>query len=481
MASGLSLVLVVILVSGCVSQSGTQTEGLQEPPAVHIPSLVPGDEALYVGSDGSFLTLFVEGYEPRMSAHYETVHSLIMRFDYGFVATPNRTHAFEEAVDPASGLQVQQHIVCMFLDDPEEFRCPDERGFHTSAGGGLPGGIGLGPLWGQELESGSDVVIELAPVVGSATTAHYVLGELDPKRCGWLTFSSDAAAGARTLPWISVGEGRLRVCDGDPLPLQYGTQKGITYERREATFVEVSSRSAAPLAQGEPAIEPVLREWKAPLIAADRSETSEFSVEEAHSVALEESTRYRALFESGGLLLGTHSSDGGEGYLGGDAWTLSIDRRTLMLYDPEGNGLRIRLEKHVQSFGTIPVVEYKVTEEEARRQAPQNTSTLLPRQMALGPAMALSERIVGTPPDVTAGHGLWTTLPDIPPYHVPQRADVIPGTLFVIFWHEDPTPIDRLVSRPYGTVFQASDGAFLWGEFDAARLPLVTVPPARSG
>lgn len=423
---------------------------------------------MYEGDQGERLYLNVTGIEPRGDhrriQHEALVIQVALQHErYGGQWEISR---FEEAVDLAEGLVVHRVAFCArpLLERPG---CYDTRASVGFSSTGLPGGLLLGPVWGNTIpedgvvnvSTGTDrqpapLTIDVSPLAGKPG-------------CRLLDIPDDAVP-ATDVPLEATD---AVTCGEDPFPVSFQEVNGTRYERVAASPGDeiVERPEASAWSQEGAAVE--LREWSAPLAAHDPSDPTELTVKEAHQVARNRSPGYRAFFDEdpNAVLLATQFETSGAASTQApeyeyDAWFL----RGLLALEPGGSGYFVQVEER-RTVGSVST--YEINEEERTRLSDGTSLGAVPdRLLSIGPAINLGKDLVGTPFD-----GFYASQLDVPlhPY-LDQNWTPFPQGFVLFAMYEEPggDPDGGLsITSPQYLVMNGATGNLMLFETDRSNLP----------
>lgn len=456
-----TLLLTVPLLVGCLQGA---------PPALSSIGHPSVDERyVYRGDDGSRLEVRVEGADTRSDAYLEQRPVLLFRWLYRPPDGDRVNFTFWEAVQPKTGLIVQQVARCgKRVDDLPGWdqACMDERAAVVFAAEGLPGAFASGPFWGRGLDELPGRAIEIDNSRWPADRITFQSRGNPGSSC--LTVAGpEPPSTLRTFAMTTV-VGPVTLCDGMALPVSFRSRSGATFD-----LVTHEAGEEAPAVPEDGAREgrsPFrFRRWEAPLVVDDRTGPGDFfPVAEAHAEALERSSPYARLFEDGRpLVLSTF-------YLAGpttgvmNVMVESRTERALTAVDSSGRTAYVEIEK-TESIGTGS--EYEIEEEDSGQLAGAvpDRSTLEAEQAELGSVLEVGRTLYDTE---VAMHALQPWLFSAPWGLRLDRPDVRTDGYNVRIFFQDPTPIDDLVAAPYEFLVDGVAGSILWLEIDRAELPI---------
>lgn len=461
--------------SGCLSWIPASST------TVDIPAPSPGSRYEYQGDSGSQLTVQVAGVSQRYDALMR-VHPVV-RLNVTY-QPPDTSTTFDFALNAgrAQGRVVQQVAGCeATTDENDSTVCGDERAVVYWGPGGLPGGLGAGPFWGQTLRAG-DVPVDTTWIRDPGLELTYSFEAVDRERGTCLEGTSRPTVPAHEIHglFLTVANGPLVLCSGIPLPVQFETPGGRSYRLVD------SDRRGDPVAleegngwteRGSPLEK---RAVEAPLLVNDRSMGDAFPVREAHRYALNNSARYRAIFDAPGAtvtwtLFASDPDPGMTNLTGSTEWT-----RDVAVTHPDKGTHLVRVEK--RSYDTeLRPPEYEIEKEEERSWVHSASSQGFAGNQAKASAVRQRlQAIIQQPVDESLQLTIWPTW--IRTHWMPddrsRLGHIRPDGFYVRIWFEDPEEDPpAMVSFPYDGTVDGPTGALLWAEVHPDRLPLEE-PPA---
>lgn len=483
--------LGVLLIAGCLAGPKSSGDpGGDDVPPIQVP--VPQNATYeYEAVDGTAsLTVEPRPSTVRLGPGLASHPTWELSIEYRSGRGEDEPFGFQEAVDPATGLLVQQIAWCGApVGDRGDRSCWDDRTMVLTAAGGLPGGLGAGPFWGETL-AGASVDVPLASVLSDTATLTFEMAAVDAHPKGCVEMAPDPQTSRIKALGLTGGLAPFVLCDGLGLPAEFTV---LAHEKLEGERFELVERSGAfggwdasasrsePLTWGQGVAS---REASPPLVVATPQRPSNFSVLEADEIARDRSDAYRSMMNRGAWVVGTHLSRPHES--GSPTHESATYERTLHAVSTDGKGLVVTVQKTIRETGVRDLgrseESYEITEETPGRwttRLPQSSGYPM-RQLDVSAGLDAARKLTGQPFDAL-GHGLWSSLP-VNIWHnssAPRRSE----GYTLVSWHQDPNPqnVDgMMISRPYQAVFDGPTGSLLWVT-TVQDLPLVDDRPEPRG
>lgn len=480
----LSLALLAGALAGCLAPA-------DPPVTVTVPAPRAGATYGYEGSDGSTLDVTVHGTATRLDRALAERSVVRLTWTLTTPDDPDRepsptTFRFREHVDPATGRVLQQVADCgIRWDDPrlagETRACYDERAIVIFAAAGLPGAFGAGPHWNRTLTDGEPAPVPIRPLgLGDPqvayTTAATTVGD---RSCVELDADAADTGVSSGLHWTVV-EGPTVLCPGLALPARFTGWDGRTYRLVD------HEAGGAPLDVGGEVPPPSTglladRAWSAPFLVADPTSPAEFTVREAHRVALNRSDPYRGLWEDAEepMVTGTffmNDSGGGAVGAGTPAETEWNDQRRCVTVQDPSDGRTAEACINKDSGPQLPNSSpYSVEREETGTvDVTVDRSAIPDRQASLHAALQNAEAMM-----IEDEPMIWwaESYGVIASRWSPQRGTDIDRSdgyqLSVFFDDPPPPPEPRFVFTPYQFRFDGPTGTVEWLDLNRSHLPLI--------
>lgn len=406
-ASFLVVALLALGFAGCVESE----PGL----LIGTPSI--GSRASYIGSDGSHLEVEVLRSDVKKDAFRQERDVLIL----GFTLRPSKNTdieiRFEEAVDFVTGTHIRQDLFCHFTADlptSQDTACVPDFVRVFMGAHGLPGALGMGPLWGKRIPKSGDLPVrEVHPLMDGF--------ELDYAASPTGSCAQLARVGGKPheygVPWLpgTVLDGPFAICDGDVFPSGFVSQmkmpQGFSDEEYPA-FSKVGEQHpevAMQVPRNGVALRDQWVETSPPSRTSLLSSTSPvtFPSLEAHEQALGLDAEYREFFKAHEDSAVVHA-DWGRGSLTLGAQTIreEYEQWFLVLRDGQGEGVETRIRKVTQTIlGGNGTTRYELAEsgapewEGGRPQGLGSTSFIDP-----GRAYGISQAVVSAEAPTVYAH-----------------------------------------------------------------------------
>lgn len=343
----LPVLLFLPSLAGCIGNPSANDSGLGV-----------GFWATYEGDDGSLLRVEVATIEVRWDALLRPHESLVL--DYQFTPAVNEDgepFRFEEAVDRSDGRLVQQVALCglAFPSSPSggTVTCHDDRALLFFGATGMPGALGMGPIW-----TGSSA--SAWPVADPSSKGRVVRHVVDAgDGCNEYRYEVEEghAQRIRMLAW-TMASSHMVACPGEAFPRTFQTSIGhhsilrsdgqdgrVAYQRTDAgpegDRIEPSPVSAWNQTGGLP-----LRDLHPQYLFDGPSDHPTLTVEEAHQAAINQSATYADVMQDGGVVISfdhTNRRSGG-GFAPGQGEQQTFEA-VMKAVRPDGSGVRVALEK----------------------------------------------------------------------------------------------------------------------------------------
>lgn len=293
------LFCTTLLLSGCVEGDG--------PPELTVDPPRLGERFIYEAQEGSRLEIHVKTVENRSGPYLQLHESLIVEYNLHIVQ-PGEPFVikFEEAISLDTGLTIHTTNVCGGWGECPEVGFTQAR-FGTS---GLPGALGMGPLWARERYDRNQPM-ELHHPLFEFETSHLQVEDVRStgSACIRLSYSKE-------FPDLHIFRSTMTglseysiYCPGHSLPREFKTFFPVSVANdRHLTFRLTDSTPSAE----EVIFNKSTESWKTttspftfnnwtknetPYLFND-SQYLEFSMPEAHQEALRMDPGYRRLFNS---------------------------------------------------------------------------------------------------------------------------------------------------------------------------------------
>lgn len=300
-----TLILVAPLLSGCLA---TAEEPL-------VGRLTTGSHAEYKGSDGSSLVVEVRGERTAYDAHLRPHPAIVLHYAFTPAKTGS-TQVYEEAIDRRDGLLLHTVWFCdkEAGDAGKDFYCSGDRGKVFPSTSGLPGGLGVSPLWAQHDERPAEV--ELYPVTIGPTPGRYTTDSdmSEPRECTDYVLKGPAPS-QLSIGWVPpfhVYGTPLTLCPDLPFPQRFVPSFSLpelwsdegkpTFTLRSFTEGDEAVRfdDGLPRAWSSSPDQIPRRDWPdPPRFLSDSLPGAPVAPPEVHSFAVQEDARYRAIMRDG--------------------------------------------------------------------------------------------------------------------------------------------------------------------------------------
>ncbi len=475
-AVALPLLLTLLSLAGCT--------GNNEPTAFEVPYPQIGDRYRYEGSDGSRLDVFLQENGHRMDAFGVQQDVQVLNFTFTAPEEGELFH-FEEAVD-AEGRIIQQVAVCgLALGEAagsRRFVCYDERAALIYGGSGLPGGLGMAPLWGHNtgaLPKSTYTTLKGHVLDGNitATSQNGCLnahgGTVDPV----------ALHEVRPLPWVVVGTSRV-LCPETPFPSLWQPElKAHPIYQRLSDFndptskppiyrlTEIDSMQPEVRGSGNRTLDlPKPQPWGAPYYVGP-SQRFNFSTEEAYTAAMEGDTKFADLVAGGAIMqLAEHTrkSSGGGDIVGLTDFNTEVV--TLAVIGNDGVGRSVEVTRSKTTAVGEDRFEYKLKASPIQQ---KSAPTLIPLQVHPEDAIAVGEAFAGLSLGFFEWVGYSSRLFGLNHFWSDVPAETILTSGYEVYVRfDDPKPESGAMVAPYNLYMDGPTGALTYMDVPRTMLPI---------
>lgn len=299
---------IAVWASGCM--------GLADGDTFEIGPLRIGDEFLYAGSDGTHVTVVVEGLSTARDRYLREHASVRLNFTIQRTVNAETTGYVTEDIALDTGKTVRQVWRCTFPSPTVVADCEHKARIWYGASG-LPGGLGAGPFWGPSgIDRGGSTLAVATPMPRIEALQYHISPADDD--CIVLTYSTTGETPRVHGLWAatSVLYEPLTVCQGIPLPVQWrptmAMQQGYSTEPRPVfKLVDWQRGNGEPVrmggadrAQAATAPPVALRSWnETPFLVPDDSAYTPLSSPEAYEQARVLDEQFARMIDRGAIVV----------------------------------------------------------------------------------------------------------------------------------------------------------------------------------